>query len=90
MHVTYILNDSRLRQPAVNEQARACRLYSACRKHSIELYTAASSVSCAQALLQAMREEQLDTLKRIADGVQQVRQNVLTCLAGVGCCSESG
>ena len=26
-----------------------------------------------QALLQAMREEQLDTLKRIADGVQQVR-----------------
>lgn len=34
-------------------------------------------MSFTQALLQAMREEQLDTLKRIADGVQQVKQNVL-------------
>lgn len=30
-----------------------------------------------QALLQAMREEQLDTLKRIADDVQQVEWKVL-------------
>lgn len=38
-------------------------------------HNASNVVFCAQALLQAMREEQLDSLKRIADGVQQVGQD---------------
>lgn len=38
-------------------------------------FNAASTdlATCRQSLLQAMREEQLDSLKKIADGVQQVR-----------------
>lgn len=57
---------------------------------SMSMFRSLSNVNVrAQALLQAMREEQLDSLKQIADGVQQVEKtkhrSLLFCASGNVC-----